>query len=181
MYATRLFQPFRSINSNALRVTFSKNAPAVSLLRKNARSTASTANTTPEHEKLLVSQRAVRPLSPWYIYQPQLTWLLSLTHRATGAGLASVLYGASLAYVAGPFIGLNWDTDTIVAAASTVPAFVKVPTKFGIAYVFSFHVFNGIRHLIWDTGRSLTIKGVYATGWSVLGLSTVSALYLSLV
>ncbi|CAG8485654.1 2064_t:CDS:2 [Ambispora gerdemannii] len=148
---------------------------------KNARFAASVANATPEHEKLLVSQRSVRPVSPWHIYQPQLTALLSFTHRATGAGLASVLYGASIAYVTGPLIGLNWDTDTIVAVTSTIPAAVKVPTKFVIGYVFSFHAFNGIRHLIWDTGRALTIKGVYATGWSVLGLSTASALYLALI
>jgi succinate dehydrogenase / fumarate reductase cytochrome b subunit len=32
----------------------------------------------------------------------------------------------------------------------------------------SFHMLNGIRHLVWDTGRALDIKTAYTAGWLVL-------------
>ncbi|CAJ0826446.1 10600_t:CDS:2 [Entrophospora sp. SA101] len=52
------------------------------------RNTTTTKSTTIEHEQLLNAQRSLRPLSPHFtIYQPQLTWYMSLTHRVTGAGL----------------------------------------------------------------------------------------------
>ena len=31
-----------------------------------------------------------------------------------------------------------------------------------------FHLLNGIRHLIWDSGRMLEIKQVYQSGWIML-------------
>ena len=32
----------------------------------------------------------------------------------------------------------------------------------------SYHLLNGIRHLVWDTGRALEIKTAYTAGWLVL-------------
>ena len=32
----------------------------------------------------------------------------------------------------------------------------------------SFHLLNGIRHLVWDTGRALDIESAYRAGWLVL-------------
>lgn len=34
---------------------------------------------------------------------------------------------------------------------------------------------------IWDTGKALTIKGVYGTGYAVLILSTLSSIVLSVI
>ena len=31
-----------------------------------------------------------------------------------------------------------------------------------------YHLLNGIRHLVWDTGRALEIKTAYTAGWLVL-------------
>jgi len=106
---------------------------------------------------------------------------MSLAHRGTGAELATVLYGGSLAYITGQAFGLTWDTDTIVAAVSTLPIAAKVAGKFTLGFSFSFHVCNGIRHLVWDAGRSLSIKGVYNGGWTVLGLATISGIYLTYI
>lgn len=51
----------------------------------------------------------------------------------------------------------------------------KVAAKFAIALPFTFHSFNGMRHLVWDTGRNLTNLAVQRTGWAVVGASVVSA------
>ena len=47
--------------------------------------------------------------------------------------------------------------------------------KFVIAMPFAFHSFNGIRHLIWDTGREFGTKSVIRSGWAVVGLSVVGS------
>ena len=50
--------------------------------------------------------------------------------------------------------------------------------KFIIAFPFSYHLINGMRHLWWDIGANLTIKGVQTTGFIVLGLAISMTLYL---
>lgn len=108
-----------------------------------------------------------RPMSPFMIgpyYRPQLTSLMSITHRATGVFLS--LLGAPLL--------LWW-----IVAVSRGPAAYDVllgslGNWFGqlvlLACLFSlsFHLLNGIRHLIWDTGRALELKSAYTLGWLVL-------------
>jgi succinate dehydrogenase / fumarate reductase cytochrome b subunit len=36
-----------------------------------------------------------------------------------------------------------------------------------------YHLLNGIRHLFWDAGWLLELKGAYASGWTVLVLTVV--------
>ncbi len=108
-----------------------------------------------------------RPLSPFMIgpyYKPQLTSLMSITHRASGVFLSVV--GAPL---------LLW---FIIAVASGPEAYDRLLgylggwvgklVLFACVLSLSFHFFNGIRHLVWDTGRALEIKSAYTTGWLVL-------------
>lgn len=46
-----------------------------------------------------------------------------------------------------------------------------------ISFSGSYHFFNGIRHLIWDTGHGLTLNTVEKTGYMVLILTLLSTLY----
>ena len=97
-------------------------------------------------------------------YKPQLTSLMSITHRATGVFLSVI--GAPL---------LLW---WLIAVGSGPGAYESMQSYLGgwlgtlvvIASVFclSFHCLNGLRHLVWDTGRALDIKTAYALGWAVL-------------
>jgi succinate dehydrogenase (ubiquinone) cytochrome b560 subunit len=50
----------------------------------------------------------------------------------------------------------------------------------GFALPFAFHSWNGIRHLVWDTGAAFTNKQVIVTGWGVVGLTVVTALGLAM-
>jgi succinate dehydrogenase / fumarate reductase cytochrome b subunit len=108
-----------------------------------------------------------RPLSPFMIgpyYKPQLTSLMSISHRASGVFLSAI--GAPL---------LLW---WIVAVGSGPEAYETMMAFTGgwlgklavIASILalSFHLLNGIRHLIWDTGRALELRTAYALGWGVL-------------
>lgn len=68
----------------------------------------------------------------------------------------------------------------LVSIASSLPVWLKTVVKAPLAAVISFHAFNGLRHLIWDTGRALTLPGVYKTGYAVIGataLSTIALLF----
>ncbi|CAH1970874.1 unnamed protein product [Acanthoscelides obtectus] len=53
--------------------------------------------------------------------------------------------------------------------------------KFMLAFPLSYHFWNGIRHLIWDTGRFLTIKDVYITGYIMLALAVATAIALTMI
>ena len=63
----------------------------------------------------------------------------------------------------------------MAAAFGSLPVAAKVLLKFGITMPFTFHSYNGVRHLMWDTGVGLTNKEVVKTGWTVVGLSVVSS------
>ncbi|RUS20520.1 succinate dehydrogenase cytochrome b560 subunit [Endogone sp. FLAS-F59071] len=134
-----------------------------------------------EHDSdLLKQQRTVRPVSPdLAIYQPQLTWYMSGAHRVTGATLAGGLYAGILAYLAGPAVGVHLDSASLVSAVASLPVAAKVGVKATLAFPFVFHSLNGVRHLIWDTGSFLSLKGVYTSGYIVLGSTVLGSLYLA--
>lgn len=52
---------------------------------------------------------------------------------------------------------------------------VKVGLKFLVAVPFTFHSFNGVRHLIWDSGREFANKSVVRSGWAVVWLTVLSS------
>ena len=65
-----------------------------------------------------------------------------------------------------------------VSSISFIPS-IRRSLKFGIALPFTFHCFNGVRHLVWDTGRGLMNKQVNRSGWAVVGASSVAAALLA--
>jgi len=94
---------------------------------------------------------ADRPLSPHLqIYRWQLTSVLSILHRAAGVALS-----------AGAILLVWW----LVAAAS----WLGLLMLFGWTVSLFYHLCNGIRHLVWDTGHALDLKSTYLGGWLVVG------------
>ncbi|KAL8829425.1 MAG: hypothetical protein Q9191_002016 [Dirinaria sp. TL-2023a] len=131
---------------------------------------------------ILEQQRRNRPVSPHLtIYKPQVSWYLSALNRITGSVLSGGFYVFGVAYLCAPLFGWHLDSASIAAAFGAWPVAAKVLLKTGIAMPFTFHSFNGIRHLIWDTGAALTNKQVVRTGWTVVGLSVVSSVALAMI
>ncbi len=60
-------------------------------------------------------------------------------------------------------------------------AVTKGVMKFGVSLPFTFHSWNGIRHLVWDTGREFANRQVVVTGWIVMALTVASSAALALV
>ena len=108
-----------------------------------------------------------RPLSPdLQIYRPQLTSVLSITHRLTGVALALgslLLVGWLASAAAGP------SSYTLLHAAlgSTLGRLLLL----GWTFCLFFHLCNGVRHLFWDAGHGFELEAIYASGWAVVGIS----------
>ncbi|KAK4544288.1 hypothetical protein LTR36_004498 [Oleoguttula mirabilis] len=130
--------------------------------------------------EILAKQRLHRPVAPHLaIYRPQITWYLSALNRVTGVMLSGGLYAFGAAYLVAPYIGLHLESAVIAAAFAKWPAILQVLTKFFVAMPFTFHSFNGLRFLSWDTASLINNKQVNQTGWAVVGLSTVAAVALA--
>ena len=110
-----------------------------------------------------------RPLSPHLqVYRPQLTSVLSITHRASGVVLTTgtIILALWLISVAiGP--------ETFAVMASIVGHPLGQFVLFGYSVALFYHACNGIRHLSWDLGFGLTIPDVYRSGYVVLGATCV--------
>jgi succinate dehydrogenase / fumarate reductase, cytochrome b subunit len=101
-----------------------------------------------------------RPLSPFWIYRWQYTMALSILHRVTGCALS-----------VGMLLFVYW----LVALATGEEAYVTAQSLFahpliklslyGFSFAFFYHLVNGIRHLVWDTGRMLERKAARTSGW----------------
>ncbi|KAK9481367.1 hypothetical protein V1514DRAFT_287680 [Lipomyces japonicus] len=143
----------------------------------------STQSVTPaEAQEILIKQRGARPISPHLtIYKPQITWYLSGLHRITGVALAAGFYGLGLGYILGPTVGLDFSSASLAASFGSLSVLSKFSLKFLFSYPFTFHAFNGIRHLVWDTAALVNNKGVVRSGAAVLAISAVSSLVLALL
>ncbi|MCG8324565.1 MAG: succinate dehydrogenase, cytochrome b556 subunit [Thiotrichales bacterium] len=110
-----------------------------------------------------------RPRSPHLqIYKPQLTSLLSITHRGTGVFLAI-----------GSLLLALWFLTIAIGPAIYSTLQAQLMTWYGqlalLAWAFSFyyHLANGIRHLFWDAGLGLDIDTTYKSGYAVVIASIV--------
>lgn len=129
---------------------------------------------------ILAKQRLNRPVAPHLsVYQPQITWIGSSLHRVTGIALSGSLYLWATAYLASPALGWHLESASMVAAFGALPLAAKIALKTTMALPFTYHSFNGLRHLMWDLGRGLSNPAIIKSGWTVVGVSVASALALA--
>ncbi|PQA89788.1 succinate dehydrogenase, cytochrome b556 subunit [Hyphococcus luteus] len=110
-----------------------------------------------------------RPKSPdIQIYRPQLTSILSISHRITGVFLSL-----------GSFVIVAWLAAGAFSPSAYLNLLAFLKSWFGISILvgwsFSvfFHLCNGVRHLCWDLGYGFRLSSIYASGWVVVTLSAV--------
>lgn len=108
-----------------------------------------------------------RPLSPdLQIYRPQLTSVLSITHRLTGVALSigsPLLVYWLIAAAAGPS-----SYSTLHGFLTSWPGLLLL-----LGWTFSLfsHLCHGIRHLFWDAGYGFGLQTIYVSGWAVVAIS----------
>jgi succinate dehydrogenase / fumarate reductase cytochrome b subunit len=101
-----------------------------------------------------------RPLSPHLqVYKPQITTVLSILHRITGAGLS---LGAILMTLW--FFAALQGEHAFSLTRDFRESFIGQFMLFGWLFAFIYHLLNGIRHLKWDAGYGFDLKSVYRTG-----------------
>ena len=131
---------------------------------------------------ILAAQRRNRPVSPHLsIYQPQMTWYPSILNRITGSILSGGIYIFGAAYLVSPLFGWHLESAAMAEWFGGFGAVTKGVMKFAVALPFTFHSWNGIRHLVWDSGREFGNRQVVVTGWIVIALSVLSSTALALV
>lgn len=110
-----------------------------------------------------------RPLSPHLqIYRWQWTMLLSISHRATGVALsvgALVLVWWLAATAAGP--------ESHASFQAVAGSIIGRLALFVWTFCLFYHLANGIRHLVWDTGRWLDLDSAYRSGVAVVVAAAV--------
>jgi len=114
-----------------------------------------------------------RPLSPHLqVYRPMYTMVLSILHRASGVfqslGLVLLVY---------------W----LVAAASGAEAYATAARVFssplvklaiaGWVVAFWFHLFAGLRHLVWDAGFGFEKRTARRSGQLIVVLAALASLF----
>jgi len=115
-----------------------------------------------------------RPLSPFMIgpyYKPQMTSLMSIAHRASGVFLSIVGAPLLLWYVSAVGSGPGEYQSMLTFFDGWLGRLVLTAVVLALFY----HLFNGIRHLLWDTGRALEIRSAYTAGWLVLIVTVLAS------
>ena len=107
------------------------------------------------------------------LYRWQYTMALSILHRVTGCALA---------------VGMALLVYWLVAAAYGATVYEQAQEVFAhplvrialIVFSFSFfyHLLNGARHLVWDTGHGFERKTARISGWiAFLGAVALTAMF----
>ena len=115
------------------------------------------------------------PLSPHLqIYKPQITSLLSISHRISGVALNFMLVILVLGLLC------------ITLGESYFELLISLITFFPIKIIiflailgFSYHFLNGIRHIIWDFGFLLGNRSSAIFGYFIIATSFISSILIS--
>lgn len=112
------------------------------------------------------------------IYRFPLPAVLSISHRITGMALTGYMAAFGMGALVLPH-DFSYYMDVVESWQLSAPTIIAA--KFTLAYPFTFHLVNGVRHLFWDTGKFLKMKEVYSTGYAMLGTAAVMAAVLSVM
>ncbi|WP_259780887.1 succinate dehydrogenase, cytochrome b556 subunit [Aestuariispira ectoiniformans] len=113
-----------------------------------------------------------RPLSPHLqIYRWQWTMAYSILHRATGVALA-----VGALFLACWLIALAGGADDFNAVQAFSTSIIGRVLLLGWTWSLFYHLLNGIRHLVWDSGRWLDLKCAELSGHAAVAGSVILTL-----
>lgn len=116
------------------------------------------------------------PLSPHLqVYKPQLTSVLSIAHRISGFGL-SLSLPLFLIWLICILLGPQTYSFLISVCSNNFFKIVFVSISFGLTY----HMLNGIRHIMWDFGYGIDIKFSSISAILILIFSFLLTLFVSI-
>lgn len=104
-----------------------------------------------------------RPTSPYMLgpyYRFEFPTVLSLSYRMTGIFLSLVLAPLACLWMLMYALG----EDSFNAMQAFMSGFLGTAIAWIGALVMSYHLFGGIRHLLWDSGRFMSKPEIRTTG-----------------
>ena len=114
-----------------------------------------------------------RPLSPHLqIYKPQITSVLSISHRISGIFISLGLL-CSLFFLTFLSLGENYYSVWLLFSNSMIGELIL----FGWLLALIFHMLNGLRHLFWDIGIGLSLNVAKWTG-IIVCISTIFLVFI---
>lgn len=117
-----------------------------------------------------------RPISPHLqVYRLPLTGIISITHRMTGVILSvGLIFFVYLLYVilAGPVSYLELQ--------SFMQQWLAKLVYWGFIYALFFHLCHGVRHLVWDAGKSFDRETLNRYAFVELAISLLLTLIIFL-
>ena len=119
-----------------------------------------------------MAKKSKRPISPHLqVYKLPLTGIVSITHRMTGVMLSAGL--VLFVYIIYAVFGGSTTYAAMQSFAGLWP--IKV-VYWGFVYALFFHLCHGVRHLIWDIGKSFDRDTLNRYAMIELGASLVLTL-----
>jgi len=113
-----------------------------------------------------------RPTSPHLqVYKLPLTGIISITHRVTGMMLSAGLI--FFVYIVSSVAG---GATAYAAMQELMGVWLIKLIYWGFIYALFFHLCHGVRHLIWDTGKSFDRETLDRYALIELGASLVLTL-----
>ncbi len=117
-----------------------------------------------------------RPMSPYMLgpyYKFQITSALSILNRITGVFMSVVTAPLLLCWL----LALATGEEAYLAVTAWLGSGLGKLVIAASVFSFSFHLFGGIRHLIWDAGWMMEMSQVRSSGW----LAIIGSVVLSLI
>ncbi len=112
------------------------------------------------------------PISPHLqIYRWHISSLLSITHR-----IAGVINLLALILMFFWLLAFSLGESNYELFLMTINSFFGKFILIGFTWSMSFHIFSGIRHLVWDMGYGFEIKTANISGVLVILSSLVSTI-----
>lgn len=111
-----------------------------------------------------------RPLSPHLsVFRWPITMALSILHRATGVAMSVglIAYAVWLMAAAGSPELYGWLQEFFSSILGQL-------MLIGWSFAFFLHLANGIRHLVWDTGRGIDRANANTSGWLIVAFTVVA-------
>ena len=113
-----------------------------------------------------------KPLSPHLqVWRWHITMATSILHRVTGCALyVGVLIVAAWA------VSLASGPQAYAAFKGLMGSWLGLFVMFGLTLCLFYHLANGVRHLVWDTGHGLDVKSANASAVVVFAFAAAATL-----
>ncbi len=109
------------------------------------------------------------PLSPHIsIYRWPITMTISILHRATGVAMS-----VGFIVLAGWLFDAASGAQTYASFMNCMDSPLGLALLVGWSFAFFFHLANGMRHFVWDTGRGFEKSTADASAWFVLIVAVI--------